>query len=86
MSARATNVVRKVTTSLILIVAVELGTRIAFAWSQARKIPGDVLAAASFDQETGNISKSVASGKGYSSPYSRDSGPTAWLAPVYPLL
>lgn len=78
--------VAKAATSLIVIVLLALGARVAFAWSEARRIPGDVLAAASFDQETGSIAKSVASGKGYSSPYRKDSGPTAWLAPVYPLL
>jgi hypothetical protein len=78
--------INKAATSLVLIVFVAVGTRVAFAWSQARRIPGDVLAAASFDQETGSIAKSVASGKGYSSPYNRDTGPTAWLAPVYPLI
>jgi Dolichyl-phosphate-mannose-protein mannosyltransferase len=69
-----------------LIVVVALGARLAFAWDQTHKIPTDVLASASFDQETGSIAKSVATGKGFSSPYGRDTGPTAWLAPVYPLL
>jgi len=39
-----------------------------------------------FGGETGRIARSVAEGKGYSSPYFGDTGPTAWLAPVFPLL
>lgn len=78
--------VRKAATSLTLILLVALGTRLGFAWDQQRKIPAAVLATASFDQETGSIAHSLATGKGFSSPYGRDSGPTAWLTPVYPLL
>lgn len=79
-------IVRRAGTSLILILLVGLGARLIFAWNQQRKIPANVLAAASFDQETGSIAHSLATGKGFSSPYRRESGPTAWLTPVYPLL
>jgi 4-amino-4-deoxy-L-arabinose transferase-like glycosyltransferase len=40
----------------------------------------------SFLQETGNVAQSLALGKGFSSLFRRDTGPTAWLTPVYPLL
>jgi 4-amino-4-deoxy-L-arabinose transferase-like glycosyltransferase len=76
----------KAGTSLLLIVMVALAVRVVFAWSQARKIPDSVIGIVPFQTETGHIAYSVASGKGYSSPYERDTGPTAWLAPVYPLL
>src|SRR5262249_54882645 len=33
----------------------------------------------------GSIAFSLASGHGFSAPFRRDSGPTAWLAPVYPV-
>ena len=33
-----------------------------------------------------NIAESIASGKGFSSPYGVPSGPTAWIPPVYPYL
>ena len=36
--------------------------------------------------ETGSIAHSLATGKGFSNPFLRDTGPTAWLTPVYPLL
>ena len=39
-----------------------------------------------FGGEAGRIARSLATGQGYSSPYFADTGPTAWLAPVFPLL
>ena len=73
-------------TSLSLIFLVALGARLGFALDQERKIPHDVLAPASFAQETGSIAYALATGKGFSSPFRKETGPTAWLAPVYPLL
>jgi hypothetical protein len=73
-------------TSLWLILFVALAARLGFAWDQERKIPREVLGIVPFQQETGNIAYSLAQGKGYSNPFRRDTGPTAWLTPVYPLL
>jgi hypothetical protein len=73
-------------TSLTLIFLIALGSRLAFAWDQERQIPRDILAPASFAQETGSIASALAQGKGFSSPFGRETGPTAWLTPVYPLL
>jgi 4-amino-4-deoxy-L-arabinose transferase-like glycosyltransferase len=39
-----------------------------------------------FQQETGNIAYSLAQGHGFSSAFRTNTGPTAWLTPVYPLL
>jgi len=72
-------------TSIWLIVFVAVGLRLAYAWEQQRQIPAEVLVLR-FHQETGNIAYSLAMGKGFSSPFGRDTGPTAWVAPVYPLL
>jgi hypothetical protein len=77
---------QKVTTSLLLIVVVAVGVRLVFAWDQARKIPDIALASAPFEQETGSIARSIATGNGFSNPFGRSTGPTAWLTPVYPLL
>ena len=77
---------RKAATSLFLIVVVALGVRLGFAWSQIRKIPPEIISTVPFQTETGHIAYSLASGKGYAAPFQRDSGPTAWLTPVYPLL
>src|SRR6266849_2123746 len=76
----------KAYTSLALILIVAFGARLGFAWDQERKIPATALATAHFAQETGNIAYSLATGKGFSSPFRGETGPTAWLTPVYPLL
>jgi 4-amino-4-deoxy-L-arabinose transferase-like glycosyltransferase len=73
-------------TSLLLIVVIALATRSAFAWYQERQFNSQVLSAIPFQTETGHIAYSIASGRGFSSPFHRDTGPTAWLAPVYPYL
>jgi hypothetical protein len=78
--------IRGVATSLAFIVLVAMAARITFAWDQARKIPPGVLAIVPFQQETGNIAYSLAQGKGFGSVFRTDTGPTAWLAPVYPSL
>lgn len=39
-----------------------------------------------FGFETGSIAASIATGNGFSSPFGVASGPTAWIAPVYPFL
>jgi hypothetical protein len=74
------------TTSLWLIVAVALACRFGYAYEQVRETPLDALASASFAQEAGNIGIALATGKGFSSPTRGNTGPTAWLAPVYPLI
>jgi hypothetical protein len=76
----------KAATSLALILLVALGARLGFAWDQERKIPREALATAPFEQETGSIAHSLAIGEGFSNPFLRETGPTAWLTPVYPLL
>jgi 4-amino-4-deoxy-L-arabinose transferase-like glycosyltransferase len=40
----------------------------------------------SFGFEEGRVARSIAEGKGFSSPLYADTGPTAWIAPVYPML
>ena len=77
---------RQAATSLLLIMAVTAAVRIAFAWHEGRKIPPDELGIAVFQTEAGGIGRALATGKGFSSPYARETGPTAILPPVYPLL
>jgi hypothetical protein len=83
---KAKQVFKSAATSLLLIVLVALGARLGFAWNQVHKIPREVIGIAPFYQETGNIAYFLATGKGFSSPFRRETGPTAWLTPVYPLL
>ncbi|HEV2420688.1 MAG TPA: glycosyltransferase family 39 protein [Candidatus Acidoferrales bacterium] len=39
-----------------------------------------------FGYETGRIARSIANGHGFGSPLFSDTGPTAWLTPVYPYI
>src|SRR5713226_7644536 len=39
-----------------------------------------------FGYETGRIARSIAQGRGFGSPLFGDTGPTAWMTPVYPYL
>lgn len=39
-----------------------------------------------FGYETGSIAGAIARGEGFSSPFWRPSGPTAWIGPIYPYL
>ena len=72
--------------SLLLIFVVALCLRCAFLFHQARLIPSEVLASVPFQNEVGNVADSLAHGQGFCCLFRQPTGPTAWLAPVYPLL
>jgi hypothetical protein len=76
----------KAATSLTLILLIALGARVAYAWNQERQMRADLVGLVPFLNETGNIAFSLAKGHGFSSPYWQETGPTAWLTPVYPAL
>lgn len=73
-------------TSVSLIVGVAALARAAYAYRQVRNTPAAALASVPFEQETGNIAMALATGNGFSSPTRRNTGPTAWLVPIYPAL
>ena len=75
-----------IATSLTLIVAISFVARVGFAVSQAKKIPDAALAHVPFENETGSIAQAIATGQGFSNPFARNTGPTAWLTPIYPWL
>jgi 4-amino-4-deoxy-L-arabinose transferase-like glycosyltransferase len=77
---------RKAATSLALIIAVTAAARIAFAAYKMRRISSPRLEQLSFDNEVGSVARSLATGRGFRSPYNRETGPTAILPPVYPLI
>ena len=82
MKSRLGNAAR----SLSLILVIALGARVTFAWNQEHKMRADLVGLVPFLNETGNIAYSLAAGHGFSSPYWQETGPTAWLTPVYPAL
>jgi len=72
--------------SVLLIFVVALCVRCAFLFQQARLIPAAALASVPFQNEVGNVADSLAHGQGFCCLFRQPTGPTAWLAPVYPLL
>jgi 4-amino-4-deoxy-L-arabinose transferase-like glycosyltransferase len=83
---RLKSILLKASTSLLLIVLVALLLRAGFAWDYVRQNSRQALAVLPFLQESGNIAASLASGHGFSSPFRIETGPTAWMPPVYPWL
>ncbi len=73
-------------TSVVLIFVVALALRCAFVFQQARQIPPEALRVVPFQNEVGNVADSLAHGHGFCCVFRQPTGPTAWLAPVYPLL
>ena len=72
--------------ALPLILSVALGLRLGYAWEYQRPRPRQALSTIPFLLEPGNIAYSLAAGKGFSSPFRAETGPTAWTTPIYPLL
>jgi len=77
---------RTLATSLWLILVVALALRLGYLWEQVHAYPDRILSIYPFLVEPGNIAYSLAVGKGFSSPFRVDTGPTAWATPIYPLL
>ncbi|HET9399735.1 MAG TPA: glycosyltransferase family 39 protein [Candidatus Acidoferrales bacterium] len=72
--------------SAAVITIIAFAVRIEFLRYEQRYAPVPINSSLPFGYETGRIAQSIALGRGFSSPLSVDSGPTAWLTPVYPYL
>jgi hypothetical protein len=75
---------RKRTRELLLVVVVALALRLvvmAFLYPEQLEPERDHW---KFGYETGRIARSIVEGKGFSNPLFADTGPTAWMTPVYP--
>jgi 4-amino-4-deoxy-L-arabinose transferase-like glycosyltransferase len=83
---RGKRVLLRAACSLPLIVLVALLLRVGFAWDYVGQNSRQALAVLPFLQESGNIAASLASGHGFSSPFRIETGPTAWMPPLYPWL
>jgi hypothetical protein len=76
----------RIVNSPLVICAVALSLRLVFVVDQAHKVPALALANIPFQNEVGSIAAALAAGKGFCCVFREPTGPTAWLAPVYPLL
>ena len=72
--------------SVTLIFIFALTCRAAFTFYQGSTIPREVLASVPFENEAGNIAQALSEGNGFCCLFRQSTGPTAWLAPVYPVL
>ena len=60
--------------------------RTAFLAYKAYLIPAQVLVTVPFQNEVGSVASALVHGQGFCCLFRQPTGPTAWLAPVYPLL
>jgi Dolichyl-phosphate-mannose-protein mannosyltransferase len=81
-----TNTIRAASTSLWLIMLVALALRLGYLWQFQNIHPRQGVSVIPFLFESGNIAHSLATGHGFSSPFRVDTGPTAWMTPLFPLL
>jgi 4-amino-4-deoxy-L-arabinose transferase-like glycosyltransferase len=86
MTRSFTNAFRNAATSLWLIMLVALAVRLGYMWQFQHIHPRQGVSVIPFLFESGNIAHSVATGHGFSSPFRVDTGPTAWMTPLFPLL
>jgi hypothetical protein len=68
-----------------LIFSVALLLRLSFLFYEAHQIPPQALATVPFQNEVGSVAAAVAQGQGFCCVFHQPTGPTAWLAPVYPV-
>lgn len=86
MNRAFTNTIRAVATSLWLIMLVTLALRLGYMWQFQSIHPRQGVSVIPFLFESGNIAHSLATGHGFGSPFRVDTGPTAWMTPLFPLL
>jgi 4-amino-4-deoxy-L-arabinose transferase-like glycosyltransferase len=86
MTRTFTNAFRTAATSLWLILLVALAIRLGYMWQFQHIHPRQGVSVIPFLFESGNIAHSLATGHGFSSPFRVDTGPTAWMTPLFPLL
>jgi hypothetical protein len=83
---RAVTKLKRAAVSLPFIFLAALLLRLISAWGYAHVRPSHALGIIPFLFEPGNIAYALATGHGFSSPFRIDTGPTAWMTPIYPLL
>ena len=86
MTRAFTNSLRAAATSLWQIMLVALALRLGYMWQFQSIHPRQGISVIPFLFESGNIAHSLATGHGFSSPFRVDTGPTAWMTPLFPLL
>ena len=83
---RQASLARRTLRSPVAIMFVGLLLRLAIMTAEHTYTVKPGLENYSLGWETGKIAYSIATGKGFSSPFQGNTGPTAWVAPLYPYL
>lgn len=68
------------------IFGVALALRLGFVLYQGHLVPAEALSTVPFQNEAGSVAAALAQGKGFCCLFRQPTGPTAWIAPVYPFL
>jgi 4-amino-4-deoxy-L-arabinose transferase-like glycosyltransferase len=76
----------RILTSVTLIAIFGFCCRVAFVIHEGSLVPVEILATIPFENEAGSIAQGLAQGHGFCCLFRRATGPTAWLAPVYPAI
>src|SRR6202789_3483652 len=71
--------------SLVPIMIVALLVRLYFVYDFVVGVPRQAVSTIPFLFEVGNIANSLATGHGFASPFRADTGPTAWMTPLFPM-
>jgi 4-amino-4-deoxy-L-arabinose transferase-like glycosyltransferase len=71
--------------SVWLTVFVALALRLYFIYDFEVGLPRQAVRTIPFLFEVGNIANSLATGHGFGSPFRVDTGPTAWMTPLFPM-
>lgn len=58
--------------------------RVAFVFYEGHQVPPQALAVVPFQNEVGSVAAALSQGKGFCCLFQQPTGPTAWIAPVYP--
>ena len=58
--------------------------RLSFLIYEAHQVPAEALAIVPFQNEVGSVAAALAQGQGFCCVFHQPTGPTAWLAPIYP--
>ena len=66
------------------IFSVALLLRLSFLIYEAHQVPVEALAIVPFQNEVGSVAAALAEGQGFCCVFHQPTGPTAWLAPIYP--
>lgn len=80
------NLLKRSATSVSVIFIFAFAIRVLVFWALQAHVRVPVVTNFPFGYETGRIARSIAEGKGFSSPLSIETGPTAWLTPIFPYL